>query len=688
MEPAASVKQQAPMNAGASGAAASGAGASGAAASGAAASGAGAPEPVRNKLSSKIVGLLLGFLALALAVISFTLLMSWQLEGSAAAINDSGSLRMHSYRLNLLLTRLQREPQPSDQERALRIGAARQLDAIDAMLQQLSRGDPQRPLFLPATMKIQDQFAQVNHHWQDRLRPLASALLLPATSARQDRARDLQPQVDAFVDAVNVLVQLIEQDSEQRTFWLRASQLALLGLALVGTVSVIYLLFLLIIEPLTRLGVGMARMKEKDFSVRLEVQSDDEFGQLAQGFNQMADRLQALYGNLEARVHQKTAALEDQNRELALLYDCAAFLQRPQPVTDICEGFMQRISVYFNADGASVRVLDADRGNLHLVVHHGLSRALVESEHCLKVGDCLCGAAVAQKVTVVHDLRRIDSALQLQCHRDGFATVSIFHIHAQQQHLGFFNLHFRAPKIFDASEQALLETLGQLLGVAIENVRLGAREREMAISEERNLVAQGLHDSIAQGLNYLNLQVQMLDASLQDGKLDEVGEIVPALRAGVQESYEDVRELLLNFRSRLGEGDLLGSLQSTVEKFRRQTGITADLVADLDGAPFPREQQLQMVFIVQEALSNIRKHAQASRVELTLEDHQDFILTIRDNGIGFDSARQLEHGGSHIGLQIMRERAERIAATLCIDSTPGAGTKVVLRLPHQLRKAA
>jgi two-component system nitrate/nitrite sensor histidine kinase NarX len=402
----------------------------------------------------------------------------------------------------------------------------------------------------------------------------------------------------------------------------------------------------------------------------------------------MADRLQALYGNLEARVNEKTAALEVQNRELALLYDCAAFLQRPQPVAAVCEGFIARISAYFKADGASVRVLDASRGNLHLVVHHGLSEALVESEHCLKVGDCLCGAAVAQKVTVVHDLRRIDSAHRMQCHRDGFTTVSIFHIHAQQQHLGFFNLHFRTAKSFNAGEQALLETLGQLLGVAIENQRLGAREREMAVSEERNLVAQGLHDSIAQGLNYLNLQVQMLDASLQDGKLGEVADIVPALRAGVKESYEDVRELLLNFRSRLDEGDLLGSLQSTVDKFRRQTGIAAELVADLDGAPFPREQQLQMVFIVQEALSNIRKHALASRVEVTLEDQQDFVLTIRDNGVGFDAGARQDKGGSHVGLHIMRERAQRIAATLRVDSTPGAGTTVVLQLAHKLRSMA
>jgi two-component system nitrate/nitrite sensor histidine kinase NarX len=402
----------------------------------------------------------------------------------------------------------------------------------------------------------------------------------------------------------------------------------------------------------------------------------------------MADRLQGLYKNLESRVRQKTAALEIQNRELALLYDSAAFLQRPQPVEALCEGFLQRISQYFQADGASVRMLDSSRGNVHMVAHQGISKALTEGEHCLKVGECLCGEAVTQKINVVHDLRRMDEAHKLRCHREGFATVSVFHIYAHQQHLGFFNLHFRAMKTFSRNEEALLDTLGQLLGVAIENLRLGAREREMAISEERNLVAQGLHDSIAQGLTFLNIQVQMLEDSLTSGNAGEAAEIVPALRAGVQESYEDVRELLLNFRSRLAEGDLVRSLETALEKFRRQTGIAADLQADGDGSPFPREQQLQILFIVQEALSNIRKHAEAGRVEIRLIDRQDFELTIHDNGIGFDAATLLKKGENHVGLNIMRERAQRIEAAFEVVSAPGRGTTISLRLPREQRRAA
>ena len=626
-----------------------------------------------QKLSTKIVGALLLMLALALTAIGCTLFLSWQLEGSSAAINETGRLRMQTYRLTLLIASEAREQ------------ARQQALLIDDTLAKIAHGDPQRPLFLPPSATIKMEFERIGLAWRASLRP--AELAADSTA----RARQFEHEADAFVGQVDQLVRLIEHDSEQRTFWLRASQLVLLAMAILGTVSMIYLMFMLIIEPVTRLRLGMQRMKERDFSVRLAVESNDEFGQLASGFNQMADRLQALYGNLEEGVRSKTATLEYRNRELALLYESAAFLQRPQPLAAICSGFMQRIVDYFEADGATVRVLDAERGNLHMVAHHGLSAELVASEHCLKVGDCLCGTAVDLKVAKVHDMRRVDKAQlshELHCQREGFVTVSIFHIHAHEQHLGFFNLHFRHARVFSARELALLETLGQLLGIALENLRLAAREREMAISEERNLVAQGLHDSIAQSLNFLNLQVQMLDDSVRHARFDEVAGIVPALHAGVKESYEDVRELLANFRSRLMEDDLIGSLRTALEKFRRQTGIAADLLADVDGAPFPREQQLQLLFIVQEALSNIRKHAQASHVEVRLADDQDFTLTISDNGVGFDAGVVLEKGDDQVGIHIMRERAQRIEATFDVHACPGGGTTVELHLSREQRRAA
>ncbi|MBI3229977.1 MAG: type IV pili methyl-accepting chemotaxis transducer N-terminal domain-containing protein [Burkholderiales bacterium] len=459
--------------------------------------------PGRQRLSSKIIGALLTVLLLALAAISVTLLLSWQLEGSSAAINEAGGLRMHAYRASLQALLLQKEPE----NKALRFSLQQEIKQTDAVLALLQQGDPQRPLYLPSGDAIAEKFQAGRERWLRHIRPVLQKIASDTNVKDASLWQTMQEQVALMAAQVDQLNQLIEKDSEQRSAWLRSSQLALMALAVLGTIVLIYLMFLLIIQPVTRLQEGMQRMSERDFEVRLPVETDDEFGQVTAGFNEMGDKLAELYTSLERRVAEKTAELEGQNRELALLYDCASYLQQPQKVEQLCEGFLARIRNYFDADGGSVRVLDPIHSNVHMVVHHGISKDLVEAEHCLKVGDCLCGAAVSNKITVIHDLRKMDRKHELQCHKEGFSAVSVFQIQTHQQHLGFFNLHFREPKVFTKSEVVLLETLGQLLGVALENVRLATREREMAVSEERNLVAQGLHDSIAQGLTFMNIQV-------------------------------------------------------------------------------------------------------------------------------------------------------------------------------------
>jgi two-component system nitrate/nitrite sensor histidine kinase NarX len=125
-----------------------------------------------------------------------------------------------------------------------------------------------------------------------------------------------------------------------------------------------------------------------------------------------------------------------------------------------------------------------------------------------------------------------------------------------------------------------------------------------------------------------------------------------------------------------------------IDKFRRQSGIAVDFDADSDGAPFPREHQLQLLFIVQEALSNVRKHASASRVQIRLADEQDFTLSVKDNGHGFDVQKLQTLGDAHVGINIMRERAQRIDAQLELKSQQGEGTEVVLHLPRAQRRAA
>lgn len=635
----------------------------------------------RHRLSTRIIAISVTGLCIVLTMISGTLWLSWQLEGAAAAINDTGSLRMRANRIAIELAEAAAgRPQRTGEEMA----------AFDHTLAELKHGNAMRPLFLPSDKAVQAQMQVVVERWQTKLKPAAERELKATLAAsRGNHKSDYLITLPAFVSEADKLVSMIERDNARKTTWLRSSQAVLLVIACIGTLTMIYLLYLWIITPVSRLQKGLQRMGAGEFSARLPLETRDEFGALTLGFNRMADELSALYDDLETRVQSKTQQLAAQNRELGALYDMAAFLNQPNEIEPICQGFLSRVMQQFHAEAGSIRVIDPLEGKLHLLVSEGLSEALEESEHCMKVDACFCGKATQQDVVVIRDFRKLPASETLLCARDGFTSLAVFRIVTQEQVLGSFSLHFRNEHVLSDSDEQLLETLGQHLGVALENRRLSAKARQLAVAEERNLVAQGLHDSIAQGLNFLNLQVQMLDNATERGDLAEVADIVPLLRAGVDESYQDVRELLLNFRSKLGQGELKSAMQDTIERFRRQTHITIDLLMDNpDGAPLPPEQQLQVLFILQEALSNVRKHAQASAVNVRVSNERDFVLIVSDNGKGYDMAAIAQRSEQHVGMNIMQERANRLNAVLTLHSAPGQGTTIELRLPGSERQAA
>ena len=163
-----------------------------------------------------------------------------------------------------------------------------------------------------------------------------------------------------------------------------------------------------------------------------------------------------------------------------------------------------------------------------------------------------------------------------------------------------------------------LESFGTHLGIAIDNHRLNERERQFAVVQERTFMAQGLHDSIAQTLSFLNMQVQLLESALAGNDKQMVDETVKQIKAGVQESYENVRELLLNFREKIHKEDFKTALLTVTRRFEAQSGVSAKVQFSGNGPNLTEKQKLQVTFIIQEALSNIRKHAKASQVEVRI----------------------------------------------------------------------
>lgn len=638
------------------------------------------------KLSRKIVGILFGFFLIALSAIVLTLLISWQLEGVAAAINDAGSQRMRTYRISHLMARAAQVPESGERIKGLRA----EMLLFDKVLTDLRQGDPARPMAPPRNDQVDMQLRAVESAWQERLRPLVENYLNSPAADRLQHLNRFDQELEGFVSRINDLVLAMEHSYADDTNLLRSVQVALVVFSIIGTAILIRFFGKLVIQPIVTLHASMRRMMDNDLSVRLPVTSDDEVGGLAQGFNQMAEHLQTVYSTLEERVAGETRNLAERNHELGILYLTTAYLSEPAPIEVLCRGFLDRIKEALGADAAAVRLYSEQTGLLHLVTHDGLSDDFVANESDLNCGECLCGQVIQTGVRASFATENPPPGMKLRsCIREGFATATAFTIMHDKNRLGVYNLYFRRPQGLSKREEHLLETLGQHLGVAIENLRLKSREKELAISEERNLLAQELHDSIAQGLAFMNIQVQLLEDSLSQGDVGEALQTAGMLREGIQESYDDVRELLVHFRTRLHQADLDSAIRAALEKFEGQTGIvTAFETLGSDGPLVPTDET-QIMHIVQESLSNIRKHAGARHVRVLLKRHGgQLVVEILDDGRGFDPVNEPNvQSDGHVGLKIMRERAYRVGGECKVESEIGGGTRVTLTMPREQERS-
>jgi two-component system, NarL family, nitrate/nitrite sensor histidine kinase NarX len=602
------------------------------------------------------------FLVVALAAICLTLWVSWQLEGGAGAVNEAGRMRMLSYRMAL-------------DHRAGRGPELRQdMQDFEAMLARLRTGDAQRPLALPDTAECRERLRDVEQAWS----PYQAAL------RQADVDLPLRPQADAFVARIDMLVSAVERTIAARIALLGALCFGLVVLVVAAAVVFVSGTYVWIVQPLQSLRDGLRDMASRQFNVRIkEANSVEEFSSLASGFNQMADALQASYQGLEDRVALKTAHLARQNERLAALYDVALLGHRGDVSLDtLAQEFCVKLARIAGADAAAVRLAAQDGERLLLMGQTCLPQAMIDAEHCVRKGECACGEPEAESAGPrVIPIRAMGGRSLGHCEAAGYQRVVAIPMLTGGRLVGETELFFYGEPEPDEAERQLYDALAGQFAVQVDNLRLAARDREMAVSEERNLLAQELHDSIAQVLAFLKIQVQLLRGALAKERPDDVQQSLDEIDAGVKECYGNVRELLLHFRTRPGHEDIEHALRTTLTKFEQQAGVTTQLTVQGDGVPLLPDQQIQVLHIVQEALSNVRKHARAEHVSLRVHQSPRWSFEVIDNGVGFDSAGQ-DLAEVHVGIQIMQERARRIGASLTLSSRPGAGTRVFLLLPE------
>ena len=629
---------------------------------------------IAKSLAWRLLALTFLWVGFVVSCIFYTMALSWQIDETALAVNRVAVMPAQIYRANFMVGETFDRTEFDAQNRAFENSLSSQ--NTDAAWHFMSVS------FGAATV---DQMARIDREWHGYLKPAL------------EKARESATPIDAvtmgqFVENIYDLLKLLNENRRCMIDKQKTIQWILMILAVGSLFVIMWLLLRWVIRPTESIGQGLKAVTEGKLDTRVSIEGTREFEAIGMRFNSMALRLQDLVENLEAKVKEKTMAVEEKNRNLAQLYDITSYFGQQHQVDEMCDGFMTRLMQFTRASACAIFLLDAKRSVADLVASVDLPRERFSwlSVHPIPIETIQASLKADLPLRITPEMPadflaplRIEGA-------DGYLTAYFFHIRNGNKDIGFYMLYFKTNENLPVQTYRLYESFGAHLGVAINNLRLIERDQQYAVVQERNLMAQGLHDSIAQSLSFLNLQVQLLEDGFKRKDMRLVKETVGQIKAGVQESYEDVRELLLNFRERLHKESFSEGIGTVIERFEMQTKTKVRLVTSGQGVEPTDKEKLQVIFIMQEALANVRKHSQADQVLITIKNDEDFELCVMDNGTGIDPDLVAKRNKRHVGLNIMKERAQRIGAEVSVGRVDPAvfpsGTVVRLVIPSATRR--
>ena len=374
----------------------------------------------------------------------------------------------------------------------------------------------------------------------------------------------------------------------------------------------------------------------------------------------------------EVRLARKTQSLD-------VLYAVATSLSQPGTLEQVLDGFLDTFIELVDARAASVRLATGE-GGTRLIASRGLAPEVVERDRLMPAGSCPCSLSAADGRLHVQRGTAACAALvgRPMLERDCTEFVAV-PAQYQDRVVGVYNLFLDRPLAAMGEDMPdLLISVGRHLGLAMEKARLEGEARRVAIMEERATIGNELHDSLAQSLIGIRLQVKLLGEYLARKDVGRAQYEAGRLRRAVEQANDDVRELLTNYRLKIGEGGLAQTLAELLERFRRDTGIAVFFQNECTSLDLSPAQEIQVFYIIQEALTNIRKHSAARTVRILLNNQDElYTVLIEDDGLGMAEAAEVVTA-EHAGLAIMRERTERLQGQIVIESEPGEGTRIVL----------
>jgi two-component system nitrate/nitrite sensor histidine kinase NarX len=378
-----------------------------------------------------------------------------------------------------------------------------------------------------------------------------------------------------------------------------------------------------------------------------------------------------------------------------LLADVAAGLATGDDLGEVLGRFLAPLVRLAGAQGGAVRVLSDSGAKLQLVSSFGVPEGVLTPgteahRHCGHCGH----AADGQALVWASDLKPCAQRSGSDYFGQGCVRMLAVPLRYRGATLGVYNLFFDTEAEPPVAVQHILRTVGELLGLALNNARLEKQHLHAQLLQERQAMAADVHDSLGQSLAYVKMRLPLLSDAVQAGEQARAHDYLEDIRSTVSQAHGTVRSIISHLRTPVDPQGLAHALLGCVEQFRRASATPLDYANEWPGMRLPPERESQVFHIVQEALTNISRHASARQAWLHIKRRglAGVLITIDDDGLGIPATqrartqsqtaeRQAEAPpdcGGHYGLQIMAERARRMQAQLQTEPRPGGGTRISL----------
>lgn len=480
---------------------------------------------------------------------------------------------------------------------------------------------------------------------------------------------------------LSVLIPIKEMDAS-----LSSSRQILIFSAL-GIVSLVMIVLYfmvrrMVISPVGQLKEVAIAIGEGNYDARCKLNTGDELEVFGQTLNQMVANLQRSQESLKERVAQRT-------QELDTISEVALIISRAGALEDVLNEALEKVISASDAAGGLIQLFE--KGNIRVAAHTGLSPNIVNCFHrAQQKKNASLEINLLQEAIQVRD---IDTGVcqkifpNIQCpEKDvcaamaaGYSRLASVLLKSRSRSLGTIVLFSERETSFSSEIMQLLESIGNQLGVAIENAKFHQSIEQIAVLEERTRISRELHDSLAQTLGWLSIKTEILEEDLKLGEIEKSNTEMKAIRRVVRDACYDVRESIDGLRTR-PTGDFTATAAAWISEFRQRSGLITDFHVMDGDMPLSLRVETELLRILQEALTNVRKHAKAKHVQIDLQVKGSFAeLKIKDDGCGFNYQDNQDAG--HFGLRIMRERAEKLGGTFHINATPDKGTRIKVILP-------